>query len=109
MKRLVVYTLLCLGLVLSSCGKHGGSSLHFDADSARVLIEQAISDSLIPGAVLCVVDEGEIVHLEAYGYRAIVPEHEVMTTNTIFDLASVSKPTGAGTENFRLGREVSLL
>lgn len=108
MKRLVVYTLLCLGLVFSSCGKHGGSSLHFDADSARVLIEQAITDSLIPGAVLCVVDEGEIVHLEAYGHRAIVPTHEVMTENTIFDLASVSKPTGAGTAALLLVKEGKL-
>lgn len=108
MKRVVVYTLLCLGLVFSSCGKHGGSSLHFDADSARVLIEQAITDSLIPGAVLCVVDEGEIVHLEAYGHRAIVPTHEVMTENTIFDLASVSKPTGAGTAALLLVKEGKL-
>ena len=108
MKRVVVYTLLCLGLVFSSCGKHGGSSLHFDADSARVLIEHAITDSLIPGAVLCVVDEGEIVHLEAYGHRAIVPTHEVMTENTIFDLASVSKPTGAGTAALLLVKEGKL-
>ena len=108
MKRVVVYSLLCLGLVFSSCGKHGGSSLHFDADSARVLIEQAITDSLIPGAVLCVVDEGEIVHLEAYGHRAIVPTHEVMTANTIFDLASVSKPTGAGTAALLLVKEGKL-
>ena len=108
MKRVVVYTLLCLGLVFSSCGKHGGSSLHFDADSARVLIEQAITDSLIPGAVLCVVDEGEIVHLEAYGHRAIVPTHEVMTENTIFDLASVSKPTGAGTAALLLVKDGKL-
>ena len=108
MKRVVVYSLLCLGLVFSSCGKHGGSSLHFDADSARVLIEQAIADSLIPGAVLCVVDEGKIVHLEAYGYRAIVPEHEEMTENTIFDLASVSKPTGAGTAALLLVKEGKL-
>ena len=85
MKRILLISLLGLGMLLSSCGKHGGSSLHFDADSARVLIEQAIADSLIPGAVLCVVDEGKVVHLEAYGYRAIVPEHEEMTTNTIFD------------------------
>jgi CubicO group peptidase (beta-lactamase class C family) len=55
-----------------------------------------------------VVDEGEIVHLEAYGYRAIVPEHEVMTTNTIFDLASVSKPTGAGTAALLLIKEGKL-
>ena len=97
MKR--YYFLMALGAMLwfSSCGKYAGSSLHFDADSARVLIEQAIADSLIPGAVLCVVDEGEIVYLEAYGHRAIVPKHETMTTNTIFDLASVSKPVGAGT------------
>ena len=108
MKR--YYFLMVLGAMLwfSSCGKHGGSSLHFDADSARVLIEQAITDSLIPGAVLCVVDEGEIVHLEAYGYRAIVPEVEPMTENTIFDLASVSKPTGAGTAALLLVKEGKL-
>ncbi len=105
MKR--YYFLMALGAMLwfSSCGKHAGSSLHFDADSARVLIEQAIADSLIPGAVLCVVDEGEIVYLEAYGHRAIVPKHETMTTNTIFDLASVSKPTGAGTAALLLVKE----
>ena len=108
MKRILLISLLGLGMLLSSCGKHGGSSLHFDADSARVLIEQAIADSLIPGAVLCVVDEGKVVHLEAYGYRAIVPEHEEMTTNTIFDLASVSKPTGAGTAALILIKEGKL-
>ena len=108
MKR--YYFLMALGAMLwfSSCGKHAGSSLYFDADSARVLIEQAIADSLIPGAVLCVVDEGEIVHLEAYGQRAIVPEVEPMTENTIFDLASVSKPTGAGTAALLLVKEGKL-
>ena len=105
MKRILLVSLLGIGLLLSSCGKRGGSSLHFDADSARVLIEQAIADSLIPGAVLCVVDEGKVVHLEAYGHRAIVPKHERMTANTIFDLASVSKPTGAGTAALLLIKE----
>lgn len=105
MKR--YYFLMVLGAMLwfCSCGKHAGSSLHFDADSARVLIEQAITDSLIPGAVLCVVDESEIVYLKAYGQRAIVPEVEPMTENTIFDLASVSKPTGAGTAALLLVKE----
>ena len=79
MKRIFLFSLLSVCVMLSSCGKQSGSSLHFDADSARVVIEQAIADSLIPGAVLCVVDKGKVVHLEAYGYRAIVPEHEVMT------------------------------
>lgn len=105
MKRLFFFSLIGISVLLSSCGKHCGSSFVFDSDSARVLIEQSIADSLIPGAVLCVVDAGEIVHLEAYGERAIVPEHEKMTTNTIFDLASVSKPTGAGTAALLLVKE----
>lgn len=50
----------------------------------------------IPGAVLCVVDSGRITYLRAYGNRAVVPACEPMTTNTVFDLASLSKPLGAG-------------
>ena len=59
-------------------------------------IAEAIADSIIPGAVLCVVEDGEISYLQAYGCRSVFPEHELMTTQTIFDLASVSKPLGAG-------------
>jgi CubicO group peptidase (beta-lactamase class C family) len=71
------------------------ASLNFQyADSA---IQAAIADTIIPGAVLCVVDNQEIVYLQAYGNRRVVPIVEAMTTNTIFDLASVSKPLGAGT------------
>ena len=85
-----------IGLFLSSCGKQGGDSISYDVDSARVVIEAAIADTIIPGAVLCVVENGKIVYTEAYGNRAVYPEVEAMTENTIFDLASVSKPTGAG-------------
>ena len=70
------------------------ASLNYSyADS---VILSAIRDTLIPGAVLCVVDNQEIVYLQAYGNRRVVPENELMTINTIFDLASVSKPLGAG-------------
>ena len=81
-----------IGLFLASCGKQGGDSISYDVDSARVVIEAAIADTIIPGAVLCVVEEGRIVYTEAYGHRAVCPEKEVMTANTIFDLASLSKP-----------------
>lgn len=63
---------------------------------ADSLITAAIADSLIPGAVLCVVDSDSIAYLRAYGHRAVVPSCEPMTTHTIFDLASLSKPLGAG-------------
>ena len=79
------------------------ASLNYSyADS---VILSAICDTLIPGAVLCVVDNQEIVYLQAYGNRRVVPENELMTINTIFDLASVSKPLGAGSAMLMLCAE----
>jgi uncharacterized protein YbbC (DUF1343 family)/CubicO group peptidase (beta-lactamase class C family) len=54
-------------------------------------IDQAVTDGLIPGAVLIVGHDGKIVHRKAYGSRALVPQREAMTLDTIFDLASLTK------------------
>ena len=79
------------------------ASLNYSyADS---VILSAIYDTLIPGAVLCVVDNQEIVYIQAYGNRRVVPQKEQMTINTIFDLASVSKPLGAGSAMLMLCAE----
>ena len=55
------------------------------------LVESAVQDGVIPGAVLIVGHEGKIVHRKAYGNRALVPAKEPMTVDTIFDIASLSK------------------
>lgn len=61
------------------------------------LIRRAIQkDSIIPGAVLCVLHDHQICYLQAYGNRSVYPFEEEMSTQTIFDLASLSKPLGAG-------------
>src|ERR1700722_5955262 len=54
-------------------------------------IEQAIEEGRIPGAVLLVGHDGQIVHRKAYGKRALMPTAEAMTVDTIFDLASLTK------------------
>ncbi len=54
-------------------------------------VDQAVRDGLIPGAVLIVGHDGKILHRKAYGSRALVPESEPMTVDTIFDLASLTK------------------
>jgi len=54
-------------------------------------IDQAVSDGRIPGAVLIVGHDGKILHRKAYGSRALVPQREAMTLDTIFDLASLTK------------------
>jgi uncharacterized protein YbbC (DUF1343 family)/CubicO group peptidase (beta-lactamase class C family) len=53
--------------------------------------EQAISDGLIPGAVIIVGHDGKIVHRKAYGSRALVPARENATVDTIYDIASLTK------------------
>ena len=55
-------------------------------------IETAIANKDIPGAVLAVVRNGKIAYLKAYGNKRVYPNTEPMTVNTIFDMASCSKP-----------------
>src|SRR4051812_29614303 len=55
------------------------------------IINQAIADGNIPGAVLIVGHNGKIAYRKAYGSRALEPRREPMTLDTIFDLASLTK------------------
>ena len=58
------------------------------------VIEQGISRGNIPGAVLLVERGGKTVYFKAYGNRSVQPAVAPMTTDTIFDLASLSKCVG---------------
>jgi uncharacterized protein YbbC (DUF1343 family)/CubicO group peptidase (beta-lactamase class C family) len=55
------------------------------------VIQQAIAEGNIPGAVLLVGHDGKVVYRKAYGHRALEPRHETMTLDTVFDLASLTK------------------
>ncbi len=52
----------------------------------------AIHAHKLPGAVVVVGDGDGVLFRRAYGSRALVPERERMTVDTIFDLASITKP-----------------
>jgi uncharacterized protein YbbC (DUF1343 family)/CubicO group peptidase (beta-lactamase class C family) len=55
------------------------------------ILNQAIKENRMPGAVLLVARNGETLYRKAYGNRAIVPAAEAMTADTIFDCASLTK------------------
>ncbi len=55
------------------------------------IINDAIEQQQIPGAVLIVGHNGQVVYRKAYGSRAILPRREPMTPDTIFDCASLTK------------------
>ena len=65
------------------------SAVHFGAVDA--VIQSAISDGSTPGAVLVVGHDGQVIYRKAYGLRALEPRREVMTLDTVFDLASLTK------------------
>jgi len=54
-------------------------------------VEEAIARRETPGAVVLVGRRGHVVWRKSYGARALVPAHEAMTTDTIFDAASLTK------------------
>ena len=58
---------------------------------AKQLMHQAIEDGVFPGAVLLVSREGQHVYHAAFGYRDLIA-NPPMTTDTVFDLASLTKP-----------------
>jgi uncharacterized protein YbbC (DUF1343 family)/CubicO group peptidase (beta-lactamase class C family) len=55
------------------------------------IVQDAISDGEIPGAVVLVAHDGQVVYRKAFGHRALEPRREAMTVDTIFDLASLTK------------------
>ena len=56
----------------------------------------------MPGAVVVVGHEGQIVYRRAFGYRQIKPREIPMTIDTVFDLASLTKPIATATSIMKL-------
>jgi CubicO group peptidase (beta-lactamase class C family) len=66
-------------------------------EPAGKAIEEAIAEHQCPGAVLCAGRESGIMFIKAYGNRAVEPEKVPMTDDTIFDMASLTKPLACAT------------
>ncbi len=55
------------------------------------IVEDAIQDGQVPGAVLLVWHDGQVVYRKAFGNRSLEPRREAMTVDTAFDIASLTK------------------
>src|SRR5213075_468886 len=55
------------------------------------VIAESIAKKELPGAVVLVGRHGRVVWRQTYGARAVEPQREAMTPDTIFDLASLTK------------------
>ena len=75
--------------------------------SARLdeAVRTAIERGEIPGAVLLIGHNGQVVHRKAYGNRALLPSVEPMTLDTIFDVASLTKVIATSSAMMKLVEE----
>ena len=98
------FALLAAALCLASCRPTDAGIRHSTPERqgmdsrflARIdsTVNASIANGDIPGAVVGVVRNGTLVYEKAFGSRAVYPEVEPMTVETLFDLASVSKCVG---------------
>jgi uncharacterized protein YbbC (DUF1343 family) len=73
----------------------GFAGSHFDQIDA--VVAEGIDAGQMPGCVVLVARHGKIAFLKAYGNRAIEPTAVPMTTDTVFDMASLTKPVATAT------------
>jgi CubicO group peptidase (beta-lactamase class C family) len=114
----VAFSVIGLFALLARCGvgaDQGGTPIRpsivepqlagFHADTLSgidAIVEQGIADGVMSGAVVLVARHGRIAWLKAYGLRCIEPEPVEMTIDTLFDLASITKPVATGTSIMQL-------
>jgi uncharacterized protein YbbC (DUF1343 family) len=60
-------------------------------------VKEAIDEAKMPGCVVVVGRRDDILLRRAYGSRAVLPSKVPMTLDTVFDLASLTKPIATAT------------
>jgi uncharacterized protein YbbC (DUF1343 family) len=71
-------------------------------DAILPIVEEAIAEKKLPGAVVLVGRGDRVVYQKAIGQRALEPAPEAMTLDTIFDVASLTKVVATTTSVMKL-------
>jgi uncharacterized protein YbbC (DUF1343 family)/CubicO group peptidase (beta-lactamase class C family) len=74
-------------------------------DGIAPLVEQAIAEKKLPGAVVLIGRGDRVLYQKAFGRRAVEPSPEPMTLDTIFDVASLTKVVATTTSIMKLVEE----
>ncbi|MBC8350713.1 MAG: beta-lactamase family protein [Planctomycetes bacterium] len=61
------------------------------------VVTEALGEGQMAGCVVCIGRKGKIALLNAYGHRQIEPNKIEMTVDTVFDMASITKPIATAT------------
>src|SRR5262245_51307891 len=94
----ILSALLCLAFPLVSFAEIDRARLNRIDDAVAAAIQRGDC----PGAVVLVLQDEEVVFRKAQGDRALRPDKLPMTTDTVFDMASITKPVATATSVFVL-------
>src|SRR5947209_7478481 len=84
---------ICLLLIITTLASAGdGDQLQSRWQPIDDAVKAAIERNELPGAVVLIVHRGDVVFRKAYGLRIRQPEPTLMEPDTVFDLASLTKP-----------------
>ena len=72
------------------------------------VVDEGLQAHKMPGCVVLIARRGTVVLLKAYGHRQVEPERVAMTTDTVFDLASLTKPVATAASVMLLVQEGKL-
>ena len=65
-------------------------------------INGQIAEKVFPGAVIAILEKDKVLYHAAFGQRIITPKQAPMLNDTLFDLASLTKPIVIGTLTVQL-------
>lgn len=101
---LPVTLLLCVigGAKIAEAADVAHSTSQSSLNQITQIVENEIKIGNLHGAVVVVGIKGSIVYRQAFGNRAVVPQQEEMTVDTIFDIASLTKVVATTTAIMQL-------
>ncbi len=74
----------------------------YDFSTITDIVDLAIIEGKIPGAVIVVGNQDKVLYKKAFGFRSLKPEILPMTDDTIFDIASITKVVATTTAIMQL-------
>jgi len=102
-----VAILVACGFLVTSLRAEPAKSSVYLAD-IEPEVNQAIEHRELPGAVVLILHKQEPIYHKAFGSRSLEPTKDPMTPDTIFDLASLTKPVATATSIFLLHEQGKL-
>src|SRR5258707_9013511 len=66
------------------------------------IVQTAIQNHEVPGAVLLVGHDGQVIYRKAFGSRSLEPTRTPMAVDTIFDIASLTKVVATTTAGMQV-------